>query len=723
VSLPTHNEHNPSSEVTHLAQILLEGGSLEVVRALLQAYCHLENASIRSGLLAAFKMIEDQAGLDQIWAVWVECRDADLGTWLAENKQRAAQPLATQVISQLWLGDLQALRDIGAEGIVPLLSAARDRDARVAQPAQTVLRQLTNPQAQEELCRWVIESDHIQARQAALESGYMPKDPRRRALFYLLTEQWERYASLDFDSSLVRAVYETGDQPLRAKISRLARKSGWSGYLEVSAGQRTGRRLEALTATEWDVILAVLGRNQRWQIVWQLAQQAPALWSARLLRELNQAGWSPEREDERLGLLNLAEKALACLALGHPKENFLHSYSSLSGHSRLVTSLAASPDGRWLASASADHSVRLWGLADGKPGPELQPHHGFVNCLAFHPSAELLASGSADKSVNLYRLPEARLDGKLGGHSGAVNALAFSPDGQYLASGDASGVHLWRVLDGKLLTILPSNEAQVNSLAFTRDSQLLVSHQEDRSLHVWQIPDGQLLHTLMESVSCWALHPDGKTLASGSPYGRVRLWRLPKADLLQSLEGRTDGVDLAFSPDGQFLIASDRQRLRGWGVPDGEPILELEADWNDPGSLIISPDSRLLAASGKKGGVRLWQLPDGMPVQNLEGLTAPARQFCMDPHGLFLFHNEEKLVHAWQVLNPGQVLRTAIHRLTVQALEAAQASLQRPEAGPAEQAWQAFAEALYQWQGRYEVELAEAPQTFSIGDLDIEIEG
>jgi WD40 repeat protein len=723
VSQPARSEHNSTLEVTHLAQTLLAGGSLEIVRALTQAYCRIENASIRSGLLAAFRMVEDQPGLNQIWAAWAESRDTDLGTWLAENKRPAAQPLATQVLSQLWLGDLQALREKGAEGIAPLLSAASDRDPRIARQARTVLRQLTNPQAQEELCRWVIESDHIQARQAALESGYEPKDPQRRALFYLLTEQWERYTSLDFDSSLVRAVYETGDQTLRTKINQLARKSGWSGHLDVSAGRRAGRRLEALTATEWDVILAVLGRNQRWQVVWQLAQQAPALWSARLLRELDQAGWTPEDEDERPGFLNLAEKAHACLVLGHPKEKFLHSHLNLSGHSRLITGLAASPDGRWLASGSADHSIRLWGLPDGEPGPELQPHYSFVTCLAFHPNAELLASGSADKSVNLYRLPEARLEGKLGGHSGAVNALAFSPDGQYLTSGDTSGVHLWRVLDGRLLTILPSKEAQVNSLAFTSDSQLLVSHQEDRSLHIWQIPDGQLLHTLMETVSSWALHPDGRTLASGSPYGRVRLWRLPQADLLKSLEGRTDGVDLAFSPDGQFLIASDRQQLRVWSMPDAEPALELETDWNDPGRLIISPDSRLLVASGKKGGVRLWQLPDGQPVQTLEGLTAPARQFCMDPHGLFLFHNEEKLVRAWQVMNPGQVLRTAIHRLTAHTLEMALASLQRPEAGPTEQAWQAFVQALFQWQSRYEVELAEAPQTFSIGDLDIEIEG
>ncbi len=90
-----------------------------------------------------------------------------------------------------------------------------------------------------------------------------------------------------------------------------------------SAGRRTARRLEQLTAVEWDVILAVLGRHQRWQVAWQLAQQAPALWSARLLRELSQAGWSPEDESERQGFFRLAEKAHTCLALGRPKEKFL----------------------------------------------------------------------------------------------------------------------------------------------------------------------------------------------------------------------------------------------------------------------------------------------------------------------------------------------------------------------------------------------------------------
>jgi WD40 repeat protein len=723
VSLPAHTEHNSSPEVTRLAQILLDGGSLEVVRALARAYNRIEEDSIRSGLLAAFKQVEDQPGLDEIWAAWAESRETGLGSWLVANRRPAGQPPATRALSLLLLGDSASLQTEGGEIVAPLLNAAVDSDPAIAQAAQSALRGLTNPQAQEELCRWAIESDHIQARQAALDGGYAPKDPRRRALFYLLTEQWERYASLDFDASLVRAVYETSDQTLRTKINQLARQAGWTGYLEASTGQRSARRLEALTETEWEVILAVLGRHQNWEAAWQLAQQAPALWSACLLRELRQANWAPELESERQGFSKLVEKAQACLVLGLPKEKFIKFQLNLTGHSRLITGLTASPDGRWLASGSADRRVRLWSLPDGDAGPDLQPHHSFVTSLAFHPGAQILASGSADKSVCLHRLPEGQLEGKLGGHGSAVNALAFSPDGQYLASGDALGVHLWRAADKKLLAILPSKEAPVISLAFTSDSQLLVSQQEERSLHVWQIPDGQLLHTLMESVAGWALHPDGRTLASGSPYGRARLWRLPQAELLRSLEGRTDGAGLAFSPDGRRLIGSDRQQIRMWSMPDAEPTLELETAWNESESLLISPDSRLLIASGKQGGLQLWQLPDGQPVQTLEGTGTPARHLCMDPGGRFLFQSEGQVVCAWQVLDPGRVLRTAIHHLTAHDLEEAQACLQQPEGGPAEQAWLAFAQALYQWQSRFEVELGEGPQIFSVGDMDIELEG
>lgn len=723
MSRPAHNEHNSSSEITRLAETLLEGGSLEVVRALARAYNRTEDDSIRNGLLSAFKQVEDQPGLDEIWAAWAESREASLGSWLAENRRPAAQPAAMRTLSLLYMGDSASLQAEGQEIVAPLLNAAGDSDPAIAQAARSALRQLTNPEAQEELCRWAIESDHIQARQAALDGGYAPKEPRRRALFYLLTEQWERYASLDFDTSLVRAVYETGDQTLRAKINHVARQAGWTGYLEASTGQRSPRRLEALTETEWEVILAVLGRHQHWEVAWQLAQQAPALWSARLLRELSQADWTPELESERQGFFKLVEKAQVCLVLGSPKEKFIKFLLNLSGHSRLITGLATSPDGRWLASGSADRMVRLWSLPDGEPGRDLQPHHSFVTSLAFHPGAEILASGSADKSVSLHRLPEGQLEGKLGGHGGAVNALAFSPDGQYLASGDALGVHLWRVADKKLLAILPSKETQVSNLAFTKDSQLLVSHHEDRSLHIWAIPDGQLLHTLMESVAGWALHPDGSILTSGSPYGRVRLWRLPQAELLRSLEGRTDGVALAFSPDGQRLIGSDRQQLRLWAMPDAESALELETAWKESESLLISPDSRLLVASGKQGGLQLWQLPDGQQVQSVEGSGTPARHLCMDPAGRFLFQDEGQLVRAWQVMDPGRVLRTAIHGLTAHNLDAAQASLQPPETEPAEQAWLAFAQALYQWHSRFEVELAEGPQTFSVGDLDIELEG
>ncbi len=95
MSRPARNEHETNSEITRLAQTLLDGGSLEVVRALAQAYSRIDDPAIRAGLLAAFEGVEDQPGLDQIWAAWVESRDVALGSWLTTTGVRQSSRFHT----------------------------------------------------------------------------------------------------------------------------------------------------------------------------------------------------------------------------------------------------------------------------------------------------------------------------------------------------------------------------------------------------------------------------------------------------------------------------------------------------------------------------------------------------------------------------------------------------------------------------------------------------
>ncbi|MFE6361494.1 hypothetical protein ACFVP3_16065 [Streptomyces sp. NPDC057806] len=331
----------------------------------------------------------------------------------------------------------------------------------------------------------------------------------------------------------------------------------------------------------------------------------------------------PDDEGTNNRLVSIVNAPLATPLLGHTGAVYLTSFS---------------PDGKLLATASYDRTVRLWDVGDPrrpKPlGKPLVGHTSWVSSAVFSPDGRTLASAADDGTIRLWDVRDPGrpkpLRTPLTGHKGTIYLLAFRPDGRTLASaGEDRTVRLWDVAGPdrpKTVSTLTGAGAAVRSVAFSPDGDTLAAGGDDDTVRLWNTADPRRPkpyrtrltgHTdLVHSV---AFSPDGRTLASGAADDAVRLWDVAdpgRATALGSpLTGHTGPIwSVAFSPDGSTLAAASADSTATlWNVSDpaypaqvGEPLAGSSGEMY---ALGFSPDGRTLATGSGDSKVRLWSIP------------------------------------------------------------------------------------------------------------------
>jgi RNA polymerase sigma factor (sigma-70 family) len=342
----------------------------------------------------------------------------------------------------------------------------------------------------------------------------------------------------------------------------------------------------------------------------------------------------------------------------------------LEGHTGGVTAVAFAPDGRTLVSASHDAMLRYWDPATGKlvrkvqvpddTVPDRPPddrvrgiHCGGVLSLAYSPDGRMLASGSADGTVWVWDAGTGRELCALRGHGREVTSLVFSPDGKVLASGSRDHtIRTWDPASGKPLHPREGQDGPVNNLAVSPDGRLVATAGGDRTIRLWSLPLGRQLHVLRGRTSSdyyqVAFSPDGSAVVSASADHTALVWDAATGREVGRLADRPGAVTYVapLSGGSRLLTAGPDRTLRVWDWSSGQELRQIEGIGGDQG-LQLSSDGSILAASDSNA----VHLLDPARGKELRRFDAPWPHFALSPDGRTLAVHAcgERQIHFWNV--------------------------------------------------------------------------
>lgn len=599
-------------------------GSPEVVAPLIAASRDADaEIAARAGYLLRHAL--SGAALTEFCLQWSRSREPDLEVILVESSLVPRQPPPLRLLCALKTGNPEIPRNCPPRSLEFLMNACQDADAVIQHNARSALRALQAQESREAVCQLFLSGGCLEARQIALDAGYLPAKEEDRALFLFLTEQWQAYETLDFDLRMLRAIYEAASPDLRLRIARTVQSAGRIEFLHILTGADERLRVGQMDAGEADLVVQMLAKNQNWSRLWMLAQNLTLRHSVEIVRLLATNQWSPAQPDEERLFRQLFEFAGQPLILS-PEELAQKlpaavPLATLKVHGR-VNDIAFSPDQPLLALATGSRKVVLWDFQKGVVRQILTGFAHSVGQAAYLQDGRLVCAERTNGSETCEIIGVK--DGqhfRIGQHAASVTALVPLSGGRLLTTGRDQKISLWDVTQRQKNAEFQADDwPRCAAVSPDGDFAALVT---DR-VRLLKLPNLEPLDGLPPisakapgtnrgMARCAAFSPDSADLLTGQLNGQVTHFSAISADhrrqkrLLHAHAGSVVGI--CFLPNRPFVItggAEGELHFHAW--PAGSLHSRILTPLPNLTSLEISPNGKFLATGFGQNAFTLWDL-------------------------------------------------------------------------------------------------------------------
>ncbi|MCI0744603.1 MAG: protein kinase [Verrucomicrobia subdivision 3 bacterium] len=294
---------------------------------------------------------------------------------------------------------------------------------------------------------------------------------------------------------------------------------------------------------------------------------------------------------------------------------------TLRGHLKAILAVAVSPNGQRIITTSDD--AKMWDSETGRELFTLAGHTGIIWAVAFSPDGRFVVTGSWDNTAKVWDAASGRLLHTLR-DDGGLRAIAISPNSERILTGSSGGAKVWLAATGQqLLPLVEGHGSAILSAAFS---------------------------------------PDGKHVATGGWHGssQIKVWEIVSGREVLSIPAHKEGAwSVAFSPDGQRLVADYGRQARVWDAASGRELMSIEGDPNGfVQSVAFSTDGQWLVTGGDDGTARIWDSATGRELFTFRGHGLPITSVAVFPNRQWIVTgSRDKTAKIWETAS-GEHLRT-----------------------------------------------------------------